>query len=243
MTADAFDLAEQLQTPVIMLTDLDLGMNDHISEPYEWNDLRQYKRGKVLSAEDLDSVEKWGRYLDKDGDGVPYRTLPGTHPEKGSFFTRGSSHTEYAAYTESSDEYRKGMERLMKKWDTAKTLVPPSIVYPAKKKSDVGIIFFGTSTYSAEEAMDKLAEKGIYVDALRLRGFPFDSVFEDFVKSHKQIFVIEQNRDAQLKSLMMIELGTEPSKLHSVLNFDGMPITADFIFNQITGSVKTQVAN
>ena len=242
MTADAFDLAEQLQTPIIMLTDLDLGMNDHISEPYEWNDLRQYNRGKVLTAEGLDAVQKWGRYLDVDGDGIPYRTLPGTHPEKGSFFTRGSSHTEYAAYTESSDEYRKGMDRLLKKWDTAKTLVPSSIVYPSKKKSDVGIIFFGTSTYSAEEAMDKLAEKNIYVDALRLRGFPFDKAFEEFVSSHKQIFVIEQNRDAQLKSLMMIELGTEASRLHSVLNFDGMPITADFIFNQIAASFKTQAS-
>jgi 2-oxoglutarate ferredoxin oxidoreductase subunit alpha len=243
MTADAFDLAEHLQTPIIMLTDLDLGMNDHISEPYEWNDLRQYNRGKVLTAEGLDAAQKWGRYLDVDGDGIPYRTLPGTHPEKGSFFTRGSSHTEYAAYTESSDEYRKGMERLLKKWVTAKTLVPSSIVYPSKNKSDTGVIFFGTSTYSAEEAMDKLAEKNIHVDALRLRGFPFDKVFEEFVSSHKQIFVIEQNRDAQLKSLMMIELGTEASKLHSVLNFDGMPITADFIFNQIASSFKAQVSN
>jgi 2-oxoglutarate ferredoxin oxidoreductase subunit alpha len=243
MTADAFDLAEHLQTPIIMLTDLDLGMNDHISEPYEWNDLRQYNRGKVLTAEGLDAAQNWGRYLDVDGDGIPYRTLPGTHPEKGSFFTRGSSHTEYAAYTESSDEYRKGMERLLKKWVTAKTLVPSSIVYPSKNKSDTGVIFFGTSTYSAEEAMDKLAEKNIHVDALRLRGFPFDKVFEEFVSSHKQIFVIEQNRDAQLKSLMMIELGTEASKLHSVLNFDGMPITADFIFNQIASSFKAQVLN
>ena len=243
MTADAFDLAEHLQTPIIMLTDLDLGMNDHISEPYEWNDLRQYNRGKVLTAEGLDAAQNWGRYLDVDGDGIPYRTLPGTHPEKGSFFTRGSSHTEYAAYTESSDEYRKGMERLLKKWVTAKTLVPSSIVYPSKNKSDTGVIFFGTSTYSAEEAMDKLAEKNIHVDELRLRGFPFDKVFEEFVSSHKQIFVIEQNRDAQLKSLMMIELGTEASKLHSVLNFDGMPITADFIFNQIASSFKAQVSN
>jgi len=243
MTADAFDLAEHLQTPIIMLTDLDLGMNDHISEPYEWNDLRQYNRGKVLTAEGLDAAQNWGRYLDVDGDGIPYRTLPGTHPEKGSFFTRGSSHTEYAAYTESSDEYRKGMERLLKKWVTAKTLVPSSIVYPSKNKSDTGVIFFGTSTYSAEEAMDKLAEKNIHVDALRLRGFPFDKVFEEFVSSHKQIFVIEQNRDAQLKSLMMIELGTEASKLHSVLNFDGMPITADLIFNQIASSFKAQVSN
>ena len=238
MTADAFDLAEELQTPVIMLTDLDLGMNDHISEPYEWNDTRQYKRGKVLTAEDLDRVEKWGRYLDKDGDGIPYRTLPGTHPEKGAFFTRGSSHTEYAAYTESSDEYRKGMDRLMVKWETAKKMVPSSIVYPSKKSSDVGLVFFGTSTYSAEEAMDKFAEKGIHMDAIRLRGFPFDQAFEDFVKSHKQIFVIEQNRDAQLRSLMMIELGTDASKLQSVLNYDGMPITADNIIMQIEKNLK-----
>lgn len=241
MTADAFDLAEQLQTPVIMLTDLDLGMNDHISDPYEWNDLRQYQRGKVLSAQDLDSVEKWGRYLDKDGDGIPYRTIPGTHPEKGAYFTRGSSHTEYAAYTESSDEYRKGMDRLMVKWDTAKKMVPSSIVYPSKKKSDIGVIFFGTSTYSAEEALYHFEAKGIHLDALRLRGFPFDKSFEDFVQSHKQIFVIEQNRDAQLRSLMMIELGAEASKLHSVLNYDGMPITADNIVGQIEKSLP--VAN
>lgn len=233
MTADAFDLAEQLQTPVIMLTDLDLGMNDHISDPYEWNDLRQYQRGKVLSAEDLDSVEKWGRYLDKDGDGIPYRTIPGTHPEKGAFFTRGSSHTEYAAYTESSDEYRKGMDRLMVKWETAKKMVPPSIIYPSKKPSDIGVIFFGTSTYSAEEALEQFETKGIQLDALRLRGFPFDKGFEDFVQSHKQIFVIEQNRDAQLRSIIMIELGTEANKLYSVLNYDGMPITADNIVAQI----------
>lgn len=240
MTADAFDLAEQLQTPVIMLSDLDLGMNDHISDPFEWNDMRQYNRGKVLSAADLDKVEKWGRYLDKDGDGIPYRTLPGTHPEKGSYFTRGSSHTEFAAYTESSDEYRKGMERLMKKWETAKTLVPSSYIYPSKKVSDIGLVFFGTSTYSSEEAMDKLAEKGIYVDALRLRAFPFDKTFEDFINSHKQIFIIEQNRDAQLRSLVMIELGTDAKKLHSVLNFDGMPITAEFIFNQIAASYNAK---
>lgn len=240
MTADAFDLAEQLQTPVIMLSDLDLGMNDHISDPFEWNDMRQYNRGKVLSAADLDKVEKWGRYLDKDGDGIPYRTLPGTHPEKGSYFTRGSSHTEFAAYTESSDEYRKGMERLMKKWETAKTLVPSSYIYPSKKASDIGLVFFGTSTYSSEEAMDKLAEKGIYVDALRLRAFPFDKTFEDFINSHKQIFIIEQNRDAQLRSLVMIELGTDAKKLHSVLNFDGMPITAEFIFNQIAASYNAK---
>jgi 2-oxoglutarate/2-oxoacid ferredoxin oxidoreductase subunit alpha len=238
MTADAFDLAEQLQTPVIMLTDLDLGMNDHISEPYEWNDMRQYNRGKVLSETDLESMERFGRYLDKDKDGITYRTIPGTHPEKGAFFTRGSSHTEYAAYTESSDEYRKGMDRLMVKWETAKKMVPASIIYPTKKPSDIGVIFFGTSTYSAEEALEQFEAKGIHIDALRLRGFPFDKGFEDFVKSHKQIFVIEQNRDAQLRSVMMIELGTEATKLYSVLNYDGMPITADNIVGQIGKVLK-----
>jgi len=130
------------------------------------------------------------------------------------------------------------MDRLLKKWDTAKTLVPPSYVYPSKKTSDIGIIFFGTSTYSSEEAMDMLEEKGIYVDALRLRAFPFDKAFEDFVANHKQLFIIEQNRDAQLKSLMMIELGVDAKKLHSVLNFDGMPITANFIFGEIEKGLR-----
>ncbi|HTA82742.1 MAG TPA: 2-oxoacid:acceptor oxidoreductase subunit alpha [Bacteroidia bacterium] len=233
MTADAFDLAEELQTPVMLMTDLDLGMNDHVSPPFEWDDKRVYKRGKVLNAQELDKIEKFGRYLDKDGDGIPYRTLPGTHPTKGAFVTRGTSRDEYAVYTEDGDAYQRNMDRLIKKWHTAKDMVPGPQVYQNKNESSTGLIFFGTSTYAAEEAMDILKEKKIKVDALRLKSFPFNKTVEAFVNSHDRVFVVEQNRDAQLKSLMMIEMGTDPNKLVSVLNYNGMPITADNIITQV----------
>jgi len=233
MTADAFDLAEELQTPVMLMTDLDLGMNDHVSPPFEWDDKRVYKRGKVLNAQELDKAEKFGRYLDKDGDGIPYRTLPGTHPTKGAFVTRGTSRDEYAVYTEDGDAYQRNMDRLIKKWHTAKDMVPGPQVYQNKNESSTGLIFFGTSTYAAEEAMDILKEKKIKVDALRLKSFPFNQTVEAFVNSHDRVFVVEQNRDAQLKSLMMIEMGTDPNKLISVLNYNGMPITADNIITQV----------
>lgn len=234
LTADAFDLTEQLQTPVIMLTDLDLGMNDHISAPLEWDDNRAYKRGKVLTAEDLDKIEKFGRYLDVDKDGITYRTLPATHPTKGSFFTRGSSHDEYAAYTENSDVYKRGMDRLMVKWETAKKLVPAPHFYQEKNKSQYGVVFFGTSTYSAEEAIDFLEDKKMHFDAMRLKAFPFNEEVKAFIDAHEKVFVIEQNRDAQLKSLLLIELGIDSKKIISVLNYDGLPITADNIITQIT---------
>jgi 2-oxoglutarate ferredoxin oxidoreductase subunit alpha len=234
LTADAFDLTEQLQTPVIMLTDLDLGMNDHISAPLEWDDNRAYKRGKVLTAEDLDKIEKFGRYLDVDKDGITYRTLPATHPTKGSFFTRGSSHDEYAAYTENSDVYKRGMDRLMVKWETAKKLVPAPHFYQEKNKSQYGVVFFGTSTYSAEEAIDFLEDKKMHLDAMRLKAFPFSEEVKAFIEAHEKVFVIEQNRDAQLKSLFLIELGIDSKKIISVLNYDGLPITADNIITQIT---------
>ncbi|MFL5754114.1 MAG: 2-oxoacid:acceptor oxidoreductase subunit alpha, partial [Bacteroidia bacterium] len=238
MTADAFDLSEQLQTPVILMTDLDLGMNDHISAPFTWDDKRVYNRGKVLSAEDLEKIGKFGRYLDVDNDGIPYRTLPGTHPTKGSYFTRGTSRDEYATYTEDGDAYQRNMVRLLKKWNTAKELVPAPHAYQEANKHSSGLIFFGTSTYSSEEAMDLLKEEGILVDAIRLRSFPFSKSVEEFIDQHEKIFVIEQNRDAQLKSLLMIELQANPQKLVSVLNFDGTPITANNIFNQIKGALS-----
>lgn len=234
LTADSFDLAEELQTPVIILTDLDLGMNDHMCKPFHWDDTRVFKRGKVYSAELLESMnEKFGRYLDKDGDGIPWRTIPGTHPTKGAYFTRGTSKDEYAVYTESSEAYQRNMDRLLKKWETAKTLVPAPVVHTEPHAPDTGILYFGTSTHAAEEAADMLRNAGHRYDMLRLRAFPFGKEVEEFIRSHKRIFVIEQNRDAQMRSLLMIELNAEPSKLISVLNFDGMPITADTIFHQI----------
>jgi 2-oxoglutarate ferredoxin oxidoreductase subunit alpha len=234
MTAESFDLAERLQTPVIVMTDLDLGMNDHISAPLAWDDARSYDRGKVLSAEELEAMtERYGRYLDADGDGIPYRTIPAAHPTKGAFVTRGSSREEYAVYTEDSAAYQRNMDRLVKKFETAKELVPPPEFYQAENASPVGVLFFGTSTYAAAEAIELLKAEGIDLDAMRPKAFPFGKAFVDFVDSHEKIFVIEQNRDAQFKSLMTIELGLNPEKLVSVLNYDGTPITADFIFNRI----------
>jgi 2-oxoglutarate ferredoxin oxidoreductase subunit alpha len=231
MTADAFDLTEQLQSPVIVMTDLDLGMNDHVTEPLTWDDGRKYNRGKVLTAEQLDEIGRYGRYLDKEGDGIPYRTIPGTHPTKGAFVTRGSSRDEFAVYTEDGDAYRRNVDRLAQKWETAKELVPQPEFFASG--SNDGVIFFGTSTYAAEEAIEMLGADGIKLDAMRVRAFPFGKSFREFVDSHERIFVIEQNRDAQFRSLMMIELGVNASKLVSVLNYDGTPISADFIYEQI----------
>ena len=232
LTADSLDLAEHLQTPIIMLTDLDLGMNDHVSEPFVWDDNRKYNRGKVLNAEELEKMGRFGRYLDVDNDGVTYRTYPGTHPTKGSFFTRGTSRDEYAVYTEDSGAYVQNMERLQLKWETAKTLVPTPIMYQEKNKSNIGFIFFGTTLFAAEESMDMLAENNITIDAMRLRAFPFNNQVSDFIESHQSIVVIEQNRDAQMRSLLINELNCNPSKIKSILNYDGMPITADMIVSQ-----------
>ncbi len=233
MTAEAFDLTEKLQTPVIVMTDLDLGMNDHVCQPLAWDDNRKYQRGKVLDADALESLTRYGRYLDSDGDGIPYRTIPATHETKGAFVTRGSSRDEYAVYTEDSAVYQRNMERLVKKFETAAKIVPAPEFYQAENASKYGVIFFGTSTYSATEAIELLKTDGITLDAMRVKAFPFGKDFVEFVEAHEKVFVIEQNRDAQFKSLMMIELGINADKLISILNFDGMPITADFIFSRI----------
>lgn len=303
MTADAFDFTERLQTPVIVMTDLDLGMNDHVTDPLVWDDSRVYDRGKVLTARQLDLLGKtiadmqaivdeqglpangngdgesaavlaeldaqpdgdqsmtqpleqfkgkFGRYLDVDGDGIPYRTIPGTHSTAGAFVTRGSSRDEYAVYSEDGDTYRRNVDRLARKWDTAKELVPqPQFICggprvskgvtpnaaPENSTQDA-VVFFGTSTYAAVEAIELLAEEGIHFDAMRVRAFPFGKSFVEFINAHERIFVIEQNRDAQFRSLMMIELGIDPARLISVLNYDGTPITADNIYRQIVGSAK-----
>jgi 2-oxoglutarate ferredoxin oxidoreductase subunit alpha len=241
MTAESFDLAELLQTPIILMTDLDLGMNDHMSEPFIWDDNKQYNRGKVLDAQQLEELPRFGRYLDVDGDGITYRTIPGTHPTKGSFFTRGTSRDEYAAYTEDGSVYARNMDRLLKKWDTAKNIVPAPVLYQTESKSPYGLIFFGTSTYSAEEAMDDMAASGTVFDAMRLKSFPFNKTVEEFIDSHEMVFIIEQNRDAQMRSLLINELNVNPQKMISVLNYDGMPITSQFITNRINKTLSPAI--
>ena len=235
----AFDLAEQLQTPVIVLSDLDLGMNDHMSPPLQWDDNKKYNRGKVLDAHQLEEVKDWGRYKDVDGDGIPYRTLPGVHLTLGAYFTRGSSHDEMARYTEDSDTYVRINERLMKKYNTAKSLVPgPEILMNGK--SQYGLIYYGTSSYSALEAQELMAEKGFSFNAMRIKSFPFNSEVEAFIDNHEYIFVIEQNRDAQMRSLLMIELDANPRKLIKVLNYDGTPLTATLIVEQISAFLNVE---
>jgi len=234
MTAQSFDLAERLQTPIILLTDLDLGMNDNMSDPLEWDDSRKYDRGKVFTAEQLENMsERFGRYLDVDGDAIPYRTYPGTHPTKGSFFTRGTSRDEYAVYTEDGAAYVRNMERLLEKWETAKSYVPAPEVIRCEGGSNIGVIHFGTSMDSTLEAVDYLAEEGVKLDTLRVRAFPFNKDVEDFIAQHDTVFVVEQNRDGQLRSMLINELEINPKKLVKVLNYDGMPITARFIMDKI----------
>ncbi len=229
MAADALDLAERLQTPIIVMSDLDLGMNDTMSEPFQWDESRSYDRGKVLNEQQLDEVEDFGRYLDVDNDGICYRTIPGAHPTKGAFFTRGSSRDEYAIYTEDGSVYVENMDRLLRKFETAKQYVPKPEVRLAKEPTKIGIVYFGTSSAATIEALDLLEDEGIHLDALRIRAFPFNNTVVDFMNDHDQVFVVEQNRDAQMRSLLMIESDIAPSKMHKLLEYDGMPITASKI--------------
>lgn len=226
MGAASFDLAERLQTPIIVLIDLDLGMQDCMSDPLEWDDSRTYDRGKVLNAEQLDSVEKFGRYLDVDGDAIPYRTYPGTHPTKGSFFTRGTSRDPMAVYTEDGSVYVQNMERLLAKWETAKSYVPAPEIKANVAGRKQAMLYFGTSIHACEEALDLLAEEGVHMNAIRVKAFPFSKEVEDFIAAHDEVFVVEQNRDAQLRSLLINEFEINPAKLHALTNYDGMSLTA-----------------
>jgi len=244
-TAQAFDLSERLQTPVIVMSDLDLGMNDHVSEPFEWDDKRSYDRGKVLDAEGLEALaadgKRFGRYLDVDGDGICYRTYPGAHPKMGAFFTRGTSRDPYAVYTEDGSQYAENMDRLLVKFDTAKTLVPKPEVWPCNitsRKASHGIIFFGTSNHAVREAMDELEKRGLPVDAMMLKAFPFSEEVLNYINAHEKLFVVEQNRDAQMRSLLINELEIDPAKLIRVLSYDGMPLTATNLLGKMTGVLE-----
>jgi 2-oxoglutarate ferredoxin oxidoreductase subunit alpha len=231
--AEAFDLADRLQTPVFLMLDLDIGMNHRLCRPLTWDDSKVYDRGKVMTAAELESGRDFGRYLDVDGDGIPYRTYPGTHPTKGSFFTRGTSRDRYARYTEEGPAYVDNMQRLLRKFETAKDLVPRPLIANADKPTKYGVIYFGSTAPAMDEAIQMLEASGQSLDRMRLRAFPFHSSVASFVAEHDFVFVVEQNRDAQLRSLIVNELNVDPVRLVPVLHYDGTPITARFIANAI----------
>ena len=232
LSADAFDLAERLQTPVFVLSDLDIGMNDWMCPELTWDQNYQPDRGKVLSADELEAAESFYRYLDVDDDAIPQRTLPGTHPNKGAFFTRGSGHNKYGKYTEISEEYVEVLDRLKAKMNTATALVPKPIAH-GPGDCDLGILSVGSCDGAVLEALDILKESGVNADYMRVRAFPFTPEVEEFLATHERIFVVEQNRDAQLKSLLLLETAVEKHKLDSILHYDGMPMAADFVVKAI----------
>jgi 2-oxoglutarate ferredoxin oxidoreductase subunit alpha len=231
--ADAFDLADRLQTPIFVMLDLDIGMNHRLCRPFSWDDSRRYDRGKVMTAADLDAGKEFGRYLDVDGDGIPYRTYPGTHPSKGSFFTRGTSRDRYARYTEEGAPYADNMQRLIRKFETAKDLVPRPLQANAAKPTKYGVIYYGSTAPAMDEAIHMIEARGQSLNRLRVRAFPFHSSVTSFVADHDFVFVVEQNRDAQLRSLIVNECGIDPIRLVPILHYDGTPITARFIARAI----------
>ena len=236
--AQAFDLAERLQTPIFVLLDLDIGMNERLTRPLTWDDSKKLDRGKVMTAEELESGKDFGRYLYVDGDGIPYRTYPGTHPSRGSFFTRGTSKDRYARYTELGAAYEDNMQRLLRKFATAATLVPAPLVRPASRPTKFGAIYYGSTAAAMLEAADLLAEEGIELDLMRVRAFPFSDIVAGFIEAHERVFVVEQNRDAQLRTLLVNELEIDPARLPKILHYDGSPITA----RQIASKIKSHPA-
>jgi 2-oxoglutarate ferredoxin oxidoreductase subunit alpha len=238
MGAQAFDLAERLQTPVFVLLDLDIGMNERLCDPLVWDDARRYDRGKVMGFQDLEAGREFGRYLDVDGDGIPYRTYPGTHPTRGAFFTRGTTKDRYARYSEAGPDYVDNMQRLLRKFETAKELAPAPRLRPARQPTKCGAIYFGSTSPAMQEALDLLDAQGLHLDALRVKAFPFGDEVGEFIAEHEQVFVVEQNRDAQLRLMLTSECVVDPAKLIPVLHYDGTPITARFISGAIAQQMK-----
>jgi 2-oxoglutarate/2-oxoacid ferredoxin oxidoreductase subunit alpha len=229
----SFDLADRLQTPVFVMLDLDIGMQDWLCEPLAWDDTRRMDRGKVMTRAELDAGKDFGRYLDVDGDGIPYRTYPGTHATRGSYFTRGTTKDRYARYTEEGPAYVDNMQRLLRKFETAKALVPQPVIARAAQSTRAGVVWFGSTGAAMAEALADLERQGIHLDRMRVRAFPFHESMADFIAEHEHVFVVEQNRDAQLKMLLVNECGIAPEKLTSVLHYDGTPVTARFITREI----------
>ena len=235
--ATALDLADRLQTPVFVMTDLDIGMNQRLCEPLQWDDQRSFDRGKVMTAQELEAGKDFGRYKDVDGDGIPWRTLPGTHATKGSYFTRGTTRNAYAQYSETGADYLYNVQRLLRKFATAANLVPQPEVRAAQKKTRLGVIYFGSTGAAMDEALVALAASGIHIDAMRLKAFPFPASVNDFISAHDHVFVVEQNRDAQMRGMLINELEIDPAWLIKVLHYDGTPITARFITEAVTTHV------
>jgi 2-oxoglutarate ferredoxin oxidoreductase subunit alpha len=236
--AKSFDLAERLQTPIFVMLDLDIGMNDWLCEPLKWDDKHSYDRGKIMSHADLEAGKVFGRYLDVDGDAIPFRTLPGTHPTKGAYFTRGTSRDRHAKYSEEGSVYVDNMQRLLRKFETAKTLVPAPLRRNAAEPTRFGAIYYGSSSVAMDEALDSLEKQGLHVNTLRVRAFPFPEDVVEFIHAHDQVFVIEQNRDAQLQKLLVNECAIDPARFISILHYDGTPITARFI----TGAIAERMS-
>jgi 2-oxoglutarate ferredoxin oxidoreductase subunit alpha len=231
--ADALDLADRLQTPVFVLSDLDIGMNQRLCAPFAWDESRVFDRGKVMSAEELEAGREFARYKDLDGDGVPYRTYPGTHARRGGYFTRGTTKNAQAGYSEAGPDYIYNMTRLLKKFDTAKGLVPQPVLSPAAAPTRFGAIYFGSTSPAMDEANASLRDRGVALDLMRLRAFPFPASVGEFIDAHELVFVVEQNRDGQMRSLLVNELGIDPARLVAILHYDGTPITARFIVEAI----------
>ena len=236
MAVQAFDLAERLQTPVFVLSDLDIGMNDWMCRDLKWDDNYRPDRGKILDKEAIEKLEKFYRFVDKDGDGITYRTLPGVSP-KGAYFARGSGHNQYGTYTEDSAEYQIVLDRLRKKWDTAKRLVPRALI-DATAGSEIGIVSIGSCEGAIQEAIDILKTHQVTVDYMRVRAFPFSEDVERFLAAHKLLFVVEQNRDAQFRSLLTLETDVEKSKLRSLLHYNGLPISSTFIVEGVLAEIR-----
>jgi 2-oxoglutarate ferredoxin oxidoreductase subunit alpha len=241
LSVAAFDLADRLQTPVLVLSDLDIGMNDWMCEEFAWNPEYTPDHGKVLDAAALAEMEAYHRYVDKDGDGISYRTLPGVHP-KGAYFVRGSGHNQYGSYTEDSQEYKQVVDRLLKKWETAKRYVPEPVIRRARKPARWGIVGVGNSDPAITEAIDRLGREGIYVNYCRIRAFPFTRKVLRFLEQHDRIFVVEQNRDAQLKGLLTLETDYPKRQMQSILSYGGLPMDCRCVVDAVRAANEQEVA-